>query len=135
MSANTGELCIALGIETMVNQRNIDGFNRLMALTEQNDPPEKASRPFDRKRSGFVISEGAAAVMLEPLEHRSQARCEDLCPAVGICMHSQRPSISLPRNLKDGVWHGRWNWLFSGRDCPGQRVGYISAHGTSTDIQ
>ena len=127
----TGDLCIAIGIDTMVHKDTIDGFNRLMALSEKNEWPEKASRPFDRKRSGFVISEGACAVLLESYEHAIRRGARIYAAISGAAFTSEAFNIIAPepegRCMAETMASAIKNAGISK-----EKIGYISAHGTST---
>lgn len=126
-----GDLCIAVGIDTILVKETIEGFNSLMALTEQNEFPEQASRPFDKTRSGFVLSEGACAVVLEPYA-KARARGARIYACIGgYGCTSEAFNIVAPepegkqmaRTMREAVTHA---------GLRPEDIGYISAHGTST---
>lgn len=126
-----GEACLAIGLDTMVTKETIDGFNRLLALTEQNDPPEKASRPFDRRRSGFVVSEAACAILLEPGETAFKRGASIYALVPGHAMTAESFNIIAPEPEGERIAET----MLAGLDAAGIRpeeIGYISAHGTST---
>lgn len=127
----SGNLCIALGIDTMVHKDTIDGFSRLMALSEQNEFPEKASRPFDRKRSGFVISEGACAIILEPYDDALQRGARIYAFMSGAANTSEAFNIIAPEPEGNGMAE-TMELAIRHAGIPKEKVGYISAHGTST---
>lgn len=127
----TGNRCIAIGVETMLVKETLDGFNALMALSEQNDAPQKASRPFDRKRSGFVLSEGACSVLLEPLDNALARGAEILALFSGAGMISEAYNIVAPE--PDGKQMARaMEKAILNSGISKEKIGYISAHGTST---
>ena len=127
----SGEICIALGIDTMVHKDTVDGFNRLLALSENNQEPEKASRPFDKNRSGFVLSEGACAVILEPYE-RAVGRGANIYALIsGVANSSEAFNIIAPHPEGEGM--ARTMELAMGNaGISREKIGYINAHGTST---
>lgn len=127
----TGRACIALGADSMIMKDTIDGFNRLMALSEFNSEPEKASRPFDRKRSGFVISEGACAVFLEPLGAAEERGAKIYAVISGCAFNSEAYNIVMPEPQGLGMADVMESALRRA-GIPKEAVGYISAHGTST---
>ena len=127
----SGELCIALGIDTMVHKDTIDGFNRLLALSENNEQPAKASRPFDKNRSGFVISEGACALILEPYANALDRGANIFALISGVANTSEAFNIIAPQ--PDG--EGMARTMDMAIECSGiskEKIGYINAHGTST---
>jgi len=126
-----GDICLVIGVETLLYKEVIDGFCQLMALSEQNDFPEKASRPFDKKRSGFVFSEGCCAILLESYEHacRRKARIYALISGAGTTSEAYNILAPEPK----GAEMARTMELALGRSgLSKDRVGYINAHGTST---
>lgn len=126
-----GDFCVAIGIETMLLKDTIDGFNQLLALSEQNEYPEKASRPFDKKRSGFVISEGACAVLLEDYEHAIRRRAKIYAVMSGYASTSEAFNIVAPE--PEGKEMAKTMGLaIHNAGIPKEKIGYISAHGTST---
>src|SRR5207244_4696253 len=66
------DMMLAVGSHSMIHPLGVTGFNRLTALSQRNDAPEKASRPFDLHRDGFVLGEGAGMLVLEELEHATR---------------------------------------------------------------
>lgn len=123
--------CIAIGIDTMVLKETVDGFNQLMALSESNDEPEKASRPFDRKRNGFVISEGACAIFLEPYKLAKQRGARIYAVISGYAATSEGYNIVSP--APEGVEIAvTMETAIRNAGIAKDKIGYISAHGTST---
>ena len=126
-----GDLCVAIGIDTMLLKETIDGFNQLMALSEQNEYPEKASRPFDKRRSGFVLSEGACAVILESYEHATRRGAKIYAVMSGYAATSEGYNIVAPEH--EGKEMAKtMDFATQNAGIPKERIGYISAHGTST---
>lgn len=127
----SGDLCVAIGIDTMVLKEAIDGFNHLMALSEENSYPQKASRPFDKKRSGFVMSEGACAVLLESYEHAIRRGATIYALMSGYACTSEAYNIIAPE--PEGKEIAKTMELaMQNAGIPKHKIGYINAHGTST---
>lgn len=126
-----GDMCLAIGVETMINKQAIDGFCRTMALSIENDHPQKASRPFDKHRTGFVISEGACALLLESYDHAVRRGARIYALLSGAASTSEAYNIVAPepegREIARTMQAAIQN---AGLDRA--RIGYISAHGTST---
>lgn len=127
----SGDICLAIGVETMVNTEVIDGFCRLMALSVKNDFPEKASRPFDRQRSGFVISEGACAILLESYDHAIRRGAEIYAFMSGAASTSEAYNIIAPKPEGEGIAR-TMELAIRNAGLDKKDIGYINAHGTST---
>jgi len=125
------DICLAIGVETMVNKEVIDGFCRLMVLSVNNEFPEKASRPFDRYRSGFVISEGACAVLLESYEHAVRRGARIYAFMSGTASASEAYNIVAPKPEGEGIAR-TMELAIQNAGLDKKAVGYINAHGTST---
>lgn len=126
-----GELCVVVGVETMLAKETFDGFNQLMALSELNEYPEKASRPFDRKRSGFVISEGVCALVLESYDRAIQRQARIYAVMSGYAVTAEAFNIIAPES--EGKEMARTMELaLRHAEIPKKKIGYINAHGTST---
>jgi len=125
------ELMVCGGSEAAVTPLGISGFNAMRALSERNDDPAGASRPFDADRDGFVLSEGAGVVVLEELQ-RAKARGARIYAEMLGCGYSADGS-HLTQPDKDGIGAARSmeRALRDARVNPDE-VGYINAHGTST---
>ena len=129
------DIMLAGGAEAVVNPLGLAGFAKMRAITaEYNDEPEKASRPWDKKRSGFVMSEGAAALVLEELEHAKKRGAKIYAEIAGYGMSSDAYHITAPsgegafRAMKTAVNKAKNN----GIDL--KDIDYINAHGTSTPL-
>ncbi|NIN01547.1 MAG: beta-ketoacyl-ACP synthase II [candidate division Zixibacteria bacterium] len=126
-----GDVCVAIGIDTMLLKETIDGFNQLMALSEENEYPERASRPFDKRRNGFVLSEGACAVLLESYEHARQRGARIYAVISGYAATSEGYNIIAPD--PEGKEMARTMEMAIQRaGIPKKEIGYVNAHGTST---
>ncbi|HSE93269.1 MAG TPA: beta-ketoacyl-ACP synthase II [Methylomirabilota bacterium] len=125
------DLMIAGGAEAIIVPLTIAGFCAMKAMSTRNDAPEKASRPFDADRDGFVPSEGAGIVLLEALEHARRRDARIYGEIVGYGMTADAHHMTAPDPEGDGAFRAMAAAL---RDAglEAGRVGYINAHGTST---
>ena len=127
------DLMVAGGAESAVNVLGISGFARMKAITSDfNDTPEKASRPWDKNRSGFVMGEGAGAVVLEELEHAIKRGAKIYAEVVGYGMSGDAYHITAPSG--DGAYRAMKMATDRARENGVELsdIGYINAHGTST---
>jgi 3-oxoacyl-[acyl-carrier-protein] synthase II len=122
---------IAGGSEAVITPLPVAGFASMRALSARNDDPERASRPWDRDRDGFVIGEGAGIVILEELEHARRRGAPVLAELVGFGMSSDAHHISAPSDDGDGAVRAMRAALDDAGLNP-EDVDYINAHGTST---
>jgi 3-oxoacyl-[acyl-carrier-protein] synthase II len=122
---------IAGGSEAVTTPMPVAGFSSMRALSTRNDEPEKASRPWDRDRDGFVIGEGSGIVILEELEHAKRRGATILAEVLGFGMSSDAFHISAPSEDGDGAIRAMQGALDDGSLNP-EDVSYINAHGTST---
>jgi 3-oxoacyl-[acyl-carrier-protein] synthase II len=125
------EVMIAGGAEAAVNRLGIAGFAAMRALSTRNDDPERASRPFDAGRDGFVIGEGAGIVVLESLEHALARGARIHAEVIGYGMSGDAHHMTAPPDDGVGAQLAMRNALRDAGLSPGD-VGYINAHGTST---
>jgi len=122
---------IAGGSEAAITPLGVGGFAAMRALSTRNDEPEKASRPFDRERDGFVIGEGAGVLILEELEAARRRGAHVYCEVVGYGMSSDAHHISAP--CEDGAGAYRvMNRAIKDAKIEPSAIGYINVHGTST---
>ncbi|MDZ7369917.1 MAG: beta-ketoacyl-ACP synthase II [candidate division KSB1 bacterium] len=119
------------GSETPITEMGLAGFNALKALSTRNDEPEKASRPFDSDRDGFVMSEGAAILVLEELEHAKRRGAKIYAEIVGAAYTADAYHITAPVPGGDGAKRAMLLALKDAGLAP-EQVDYINAHGTST---
>jgi len=127
------DLMLCGGSEAAVNQAGIGGFNAMKALSERNDDPKTASRPFDKDRDGFVLGEGAGCLLLEEYEHavaRGARIYGELC---GVGMSADAHHITAPHPDGEGARNVMRHVL---RDSGLQAddIDYINVHGTSTPL-
>jgi 3-oxoacyl-[acyl-carrier-protein] synthase II len=127
------DVMIAGGTEAAITPMGVGGFAAMRALSTRNDAPEKASRPWDSGRDGFVIGEGAGILILEELEFARRRGAKILAEIVGYGMSGDAHHITQPAENGDGAFRVMVNTLNDAKVQPNQ-VGYINAHGTSTDI-
>jgi 3-oxoacyl-[acyl-carrier-protein] synthase II len=128
---DAADVMITGGSEAAVTPLGMAAFSAMRALSERNDEPARASRPFDADRDGFVLSEGAGLVVLEELEHAKARGARIYAEMLGFGVTADGSHITQPD--KDGVGAARAmaNALEDGQIDPAE-VGYINAHGTST---
>ncbi|MCF0043580.1 beta-ketoacyl-ACP synthase II [Dyadobacter fanqingshengii] len=126
-------VCISGGSEAAVTIAGVGGFNALKALSERNDSPETASRPYDKDRDGFVLGEGGAALILEELEHAKARGAKIYAEMIGAGMSSDAYHITAPHPDGLGAHIVMKNALENAGIMP-EDVDYINTHGTSTPI-
>lgn len=122
---------IAGGTEAAITPMGMGGFSAMRALSKRNDAPEKASRPFDRNRDGFVMGEGAGILVLEELEQARKRGAEILAEVVGYGMSGDAHHITSPPEDGAGAVRAMRKTLEDAQVSP-EEVDYINAHGTST---
>jgi 3-oxoacyl-[acyl-carrier-protein] synthase II len=124
---------IAGGAEAIINPLGITAFNALKALSTKNDPPQKASRPFDRDRDGFIISEGAVVLVLESLEHARKRGANIMAELVGY--GATADSFHMTQPLESGEVAAKAMQMAMKRGgIKPEEIDYINAHGTSTPL-
>jgi len=127
------EAMICGGTEACITPMGIGGFAAMRALSTRNDEPERASRPWDRDRDGFVVGEGAGILVLEELEAARQRGAHILAEIVGYGMSSDAFHVTAPPEDGGGAFRVMRNSLRDAGIDPSQ-VDYINAHGTSTEV-
>jgi len=121
------------GTEACITPMGIGGFAAMRALSQRNSEPERASRPWDRDRDGFVVGEGAGIVVLEELETAKRRGAPIIAEIVGYGMSADAYHITTPAENGDGAYRVMRNALREAHLEPHQ-IDYVNAHGTSTDI-
>jgi 3-oxoacyl-[acyl-carrier-protein] synthase II len=127
------DVAIAGGSEAAVTEAGIGGFNALKALSERNDDPATASRPFDKDRDGFVLGEGAGALILEEYEHAKARGARIYAELIGGGMSSDAYHMTAPHPEGLGAVNVMKNALEDAGIGPSE-VDYINVHGTSTPL-
>ena len=125
------DVMIAGGSEAAITPMGVGGFAAMRALSTQNDEPERASRPFDKERDGFIIGEGAGVVILEELERAKSRGAEVYAEVVGYGMSSDAHHMTAPAEDADGAVRVMRAAVEQAGIDP-QAVDYVNAHGTST---
>jgi 3-oxoacyl-[acyl-carrier-protein] synthase II len=121
------------GTEACITPMGIGGFAAMRALSTRNDEPERASRPWDRDRDGFVVGEGAGILVLEELEFALRRGARIMAEIVGYGMSADAFHVTAPPPDGDGAYRVMRNSLRDAAIEPHQ-IDYINAHGTSTDV-
>lgn len=121
------------GSEAGVTEAGMGGFNALKALSERNDSPETASRPFDKDRDGFVLGEGAGAIILEEYEHAKARGAKIYAELVGGGMSADAHHITAPHPEGLGAHLVMVNVLEDAQMRP-EDIDYVNVHGTSTPL-
>jgi 3-oxoacyl-[acyl-carrier-protein] synthase II len=127
------DVMIAGGSEAAITPMGVGGFASMRALSTRNDEPERASRPWDRDRDGFVIGEGAGILIMEELEHARARGAKPVAEIVGYGMSGDAYHITQPAPGHEGGFRVMRN---AARDAKvnATEIGYVNAHGTSTPI-
>jgi len=125
------EVMIAGGSEAAITPMGVGGFASMRALSTRNDEPQKASRPFDRDRDGFIIGEGSGVVILEELEHAQARGAQIYCELVGYGMSADAHHMTAPAEDGAGAVRVMDNAIKDAGIVP-SAIQYINAHGTST---
>jgi len=127
------EVMICGGAEASITPMGIGGFAAMRALSTRNDAPERASRPFDAERDGFVVGEGAGIVILESLERAQRRGARILAEIVGYGMSGDAYHITQPAEGGEGAYRVMKATLKDAK-VGAEVVGYVNAHGTSTPL-
>jgi 3-oxoacyl-[acyl-carrier-protein] synthase II len=130
---NDADVMIAGGAEAAITPMGVGGFAAMRALSTRNDAPEKASRPWDTDRDGFVIGEGAGILILEELEHARKRSAPILAEVAGYGMSGDAYHMTQPAPEHEGGFRVMRNAVRDAGISP-TVVGYVNAHGTSTPI-
>lgn len=127
------DVMIAGGSEAAITPMGVGGFAAMRALSLRNDEPEKASRPWDTERDGFVIGEGAGILVLEDLEFARRRGAKILSEIIGYGMSADAYHITQPAEDGEGGWRVMTNAINDAKLIPAD-IDYVNAHGTSTPI-
>jgi 3-oxoacyl-[acyl-carrier-protein] synthase II len=127
------DIFLAGGSEASIVELGLAGFSAMRALSRRNDEPERASRPFDRDRDGFVMSEGAGVCVVEELEHAKKRGAKIYCELSGYGLSSDAYHMTAPPEDGEGAARAMKLALEHAKISPGD-VDYINAHATSTGL-
>ena len=127
------DVMIAGGSEAAITPMGVGGFAAMRALSTRNDAPEKASRPFDVDRDGFVIGEGAGILILEDLEFARRRGAPIMAEIIGYGMSADAYHITQPAEEGEGGYRVMLNAMADAKITP-EQVDYINVHGTSTPL-
>lgn len=127
------DIIVSGGSEAAVNEAGVGGFNAMKALSERNDDPKTASRPFDLGREGFVLGEGAGAIVLEELEHAKARGVKIYAEMIGGGMSADAHHLTAPHPEGLGAKNVMANALQDAGISPVD-IDYINVHGTSTPL-
>ncbi|HUQ96404.1 MAG TPA: beta-ketoacyl-ACP synthase II, partial [Chitinophagaceae bacterium] len=130
---NKAQVIISGGSEAVISQAGVGGFNAMKAMSERNDDPKTASRPYDKDRDGFVMGEAAGVIVLEELEHALARGAKIYCELAGAGATADAHHITAPH--PEGL--GAKNVMLQALDDAGMQasdIDYINTHGTSTPL-
>jgi 3-oxoacyl-[acyl-carrier-protein] synthase II len=127
------DVMVSGGTESSITHLGLGGFCALKGLSTRNDEPQKASRPFDKERDGFVMAEGCGIVVLETLEHATRRKAHIYAEITGYGMSCDAYHITAPDPDGDGAARAMLASLKDAKLNPG-KIDYINAHGTSTKL-
>lgn len=127
------DIIVTGGSEACVNEPAMGGFSNMKALSERNDDPQTASRPFDKDRDGFVLGEGSGAIILEEYEHAKARGATIYCEIAGCGMSADAYHMTAPHPEGLGVINVL-NWALEDAGMQPDQIDYINVHGTSTPL-
>src|SRR3982751_5124651 len=127
------DIFLAGGSEASIVEIGLAGFSAMKALSTRNDEPQRASRPFDRDRDGFVMGEGAGVVVVEELEHARRRGAKIYCELAGYGLSADAYHMTAPPPDGEGAVRAMRMALAHAKTTP-ERVDYVNAHATSTGL-
>ena len=131
IAAGDADAMVVGGAEKSTSPTTIAGFAAMRALSTRNDQPERASRPWDRDRDGFVLSDGSAVLVLEEYEHAKARGARVYCELAGFGMSADASHMTSPSANGQGAVRSMQNAL-NDAEMDSSEISYINAHGTST---
>jgi 3-oxoacyl-[acyl-carrier-protein] synthase II len=126
-------MCVTGGSEAPITRASVGGFTAMKAMSERNDDPTTASRPYDKDRDGFVVGEGSGTLILEEYEHAKARGAKIYCELIGGGMSSDAYHITAPHPEGFGALLSMKDALEDANISPNE-IDYINTHGTSTPI-
>ncbi len=133
VQSGEADIMVAGGTEATITPLCVSAFNNMKALSTRNDEPLKASRPFDKDRDGFIISEGSGIIILEEMENAKKRGANIYAEMLGFGMSDDAHHITAPHPEGAGAYIAMENALKSSRLNP-EQISYINAHATSTPL-
>ncbi len=127
------DMVITGGVEGLIHEAAVAGFAAMRALSLRNDEPERASRPFDKDRDGFVLSEGAAVLVIERLDHAVGRQARIYAELLGQASSSDAFHVAAPDPEASGAQRAM-RWALQDGGVQPEHVAYINAHGTGTPV-
>jgi len=127
------DIMLSGGCEAPICDLGVGGFCAMRALSTRNDEPQRASRPFDAERDGFIVAEGAGVLVLEEMEHAKQRGANIYCEMVGYGRTCDAYHITAPSETGESAAHGM-SLAVEDAGLASDQIGYINAHGTSTPL-
>ena len=131
--AGRADLMITGGVDALIHPDVLLGFEGMTVLAGNRRGPERASRPFDAERDGFVMGEGCGVLVLESLEHARARGARIRAEVLGYACSSDAGHSAAPDSEGRGAANAML-WALQDADCPPERIGYINAHGTGTQV-
>ncbi len=127
------DIAISGGVEALIGHMFFAGFSAMKAISTSNDPPQKASRPFDADRDGFIIGEGGAVLILEELEHALARGAKIYAEVIGHSASADAFHVAAPHPEGRGA-QDAMRWALEDAGVHPEDIEYINAHGTSTKL-
>ena len=134
VQSGEADIMVAGGTEATITPLCVSAFNNMKALSTRNDEPLKASRPFDKDRDGFIISEGSGIIILEEMENAKKRGANIYAEMLGFGMSDDAHHITAPHPEGEGAYIAMANALKDSKLNP-EEISYINAHATSTPLE